>query len=63
MHVHWFQHGRNTVLGDLSNPQELFLTGLCGEVDLTCVVGKANVQYLPPGERPKKLDFKKFFYS
>jgi len=42
-HVQWFEHSSKTAMGEISDAQELFLTDICDEVNLQCIVGKAKV--------------------
>jgi DNA (cytosine-5)-methyltransferase 1 len=42
-HVQWFEHSSKTAMGEISDPQELFLTDICDGLDLHCIVGKARV--------------------
>lgn len=44
-HASWFSRGSETVLGETSDPCELFLVDSCGDTSLTAVMGKVNVQH------------------
>ena len=62
-HVQWFQHGYQTVMGEVAHPQELFLTSSCTDIDLKDVVDVPSVKKLTPGTRPDNLVPNEFFYS
>lgn len=47
LHVQWFEHASKTVLQEISDPQELFLTELCDSVEISLVVDKADVHWGP----------------
>jgi len=58
VHLQWFEHGSQKVLGELAQPQELFLTNLCGYHKFDDIAGKATVHFGPqngPMEGP--LDY------
>lgn len=62
-HVQWFHHGYQTYMEELAHPQELFLTDLCGDVDLVCVLDKATVKKYEPGTRPRRLRANIWYYG
>lgn len=62
-HVQWFHHGCQTILQELANPQELYLSPSCGEVELAHVVGKAKVKKYDLGLRPKRFRHDEYFYG
>uniref|UniRef100_W5MKZ4 DNA (cytosine-5)-methyltransferase n=1 Tax=Lepisosteus oculatus TaxID=7918 RepID=W5MKZ4_LEPOC len=47
-HAHWFCRGTDTVLGESSDPLELFLVDECEDMQLSYVKGKVNVMYKAP---------------
>uniref|UniRef100_A0A6Q2Z553 DNA (cytosine-5)-methyltransferase n=1 Tax=Esox lucius TaxID=8010 RepID=A0A6Q2Z553_ESOLU len=47
-HAHWFCRGTETVLGESSDPLELFLVDDCEDMQLSYVEGKVNVMYKAP---------------
>lgn len=47
-HAHWFLRGTETVLGESSDPLELFLVDECEDMQLSFVAGKVNVIYKAP---------------
>jgi DNA (cytosine-5)-methyltransferase 1 len=54
-HVQWFNHGSKTFLGELANPQELFLADHCDTVKFNDIVAKVEVHFapaLPPPDKP-----------
>ena len=50
LHVHWYEHASMTYLKEISDPQELFLCPLCGDIDLLRVraLGKVKVHSTRP---------------
>jgi DNA (cytosine-5)-methyltransferase 1 len=54
VHVQWFEHSSKTVMGEICDPKELFLTDICDGLDLHCIVGKAKVHHYDfnAGSRP-----------
>ncbi len=46
-HASWFSRGGETVLGETSDPSELFLVDSCDDVALGAVTGKVSVQHRP----------------
>ena len=46
-HACWFSRGGETVLGETSDPSELFLVDSCEDIALSAVIGKVSVQYQP----------------
>uniref|UniRef100_A0A4W4H127 DNA (cytosine-5)-methyltransferase 1 n=1 Tax=Electrophorus electricus TaxID=8005 RepID=A0A4W4H127_ELEEL len=49
-HAHWFVRGTDTVLGESSDPLELFLVDECEDMQLSFVHGKVNVLYKAPSD-------------
>uniref|UniRef100_A0A4W5Q3A1 DNA (cytosine-5)-methyltransferase n=1 Tax=Hucho hucho TaxID=62062 RepID=A0A4W5Q3A1_9TELE len=49
-HAHWFCRGTDTVLGESSDPLELFLVDDCEDMQLSYVEGKVNVMYKAPSD-------------
>ena len=45
-HATWFVRGADTVLGETSDPAELFLLDECDDEPLASVTDKINVRYL-----------------
>ena len=43
-HATWFSRGGETVLGETSNPRELFVVDSCGDAALSALAGKVSVQ-------------------
>ncbi|XP_062515126.1 DNA (cytosine-5)-methyltransferase 1-like [Corticium candelabrum] len=74
-HGSWFSRGSDTILGETSDSNELFLIDLCDTNPLTSIISRVNVVYqLPPSdwatrggvEEPKdetKEDTTDFFYQ
>lgn len=63
-HVQWFEHSSKTVMGEISDPQELFLNNLCDNIDLDTIVGKATVQKLNfTSNLPLDLPHDHFYYK
>ncbi|EGO05372.1 hypothetical protein SERLA73DRAFT_68986 [Serpula lacrymans var. lacrymans S7.3] len=48
MHVLWFEHSTKTVLQEISDPQELFLTDICNSLAFSLIVGKVTVHFPDP---------------
>jgi len=44
-HANWFRRGTDTILGETSDPIELFLSNDCDDVTFTSVRSKATVIY------------------
>ena len=63
LHVQWFEHSSRTFLKEISDPQELFLCNLCGDIDLKNihVLGKVTIHCRPPPDRI--LGPLEFFYK
>uniref|UniRef100_A0A8C7CI06 DNA (cytosine-5)-methyltransferase n=1 Tax=Oncorhynchus kisutch TaxID=8019 RepID=A0A8C7CI06_ONCKI len=49
-HAHWFCRGTDTVLGESSDPLELFLVEDCEDMQLSYIEGKVNVMYKAPSD-------------
>lgn len=47
-HAMWFSRGGETVLGETSDPSELFLVDICDDSPLAAITGKATVKFQPP---------------
>lgn len=47
-HAHWFYRGTETILGESSDPLELFLVDECEDMQLNYVKEKVNVFYKAP---------------
>ena len=60
-HVQWFEHSSKTILEGISDPRELFLCNLCGEIELVKIpiLGKVSV-YKDPSAI-KGVNFQGFF--
>ncbi|KAF6754216.1 S-adenosyl-L-methionine-dependent methyltransferase [Ephemerocybe angulata] len=59
IHLRWFEHGLRVMLRELAHEQQLFLTNLCGNVELNAVVGKVDLVWnLAEG---KPIDFHSFY--
>ncbi|KAI0747841.1 S-adenosyl-L-methionine-dependent methyltransferase [Daedaleopsis nitida] len=56
LHVQWYQHSSQSFLGWISDPRELFLCPLCGDINLRDVriVGKVKVHRSRPTKALKK---------
>ncbi|XP_069697598.1 DNA (cytosine-5)-methyltransferase 1-like isoform X2 [Periplaneta americana] len=76
VHGHWFCRGCDTVLGETSDPDELFVVDQCEDFELSAVVRKATVtqKVIPsnwsqlgglelPSEVVPKDDGKEFFFQ
>jgi DNA (cytosine-5)-methyltransferase 1 len=46
-HVVFFEHASKTIMGELHDPNMLFLTSRCDEIPLKMFTGKVNVSYQP----------------
>ncbi|XP_076633551.1 DNA methyltransferase 1a [Colletes latitarsis] len=42
-HANWFHRGNDTILGETSDPKELFLSDDCDDVPITCISSKCTV--------------------
>ncbi|KAF9486388.1 S-adenosyl-L-methionine-dependent methyltransferase [Pholiota conissans] len=64
-HIRWFNHGSKTFLGELANPQELFLADHCDKIKLRDIIAKVTVHFAPDLLPPNKPDdfFCKFMHS
>lgn len=49
-HAHWFSRGTETILGETSDPLELFLVDECEDMNLSYIHSKVNVVYKAPTE-------------
>lgn len=49
-HVQWFEHATKTILQEISDPQQLFLTELCDDIEISLAVDKADVHWGTPPE-------------
>ena len=49
-HAHWFSRGTDTILGETSDPLELFLVDECEDMNLNFIAGKVNVIYKAPSD-------------
>ncbi|KAI5727206.1 hypothetical protein M8J76_016131 [Diaphorina citri] len=49
-HILWFARGQETVLEELSDPQELFLLEACDDVSLNAVANLCQVKHFPISE-------------
>jgi DNA (cytosine-5)-methyltransferase 1 len=47
-HGCWFSRGSDTILGETSDSNELFLIDLCDTNPITSIISKVNVAYQPP---------------
>ncbi|THG98216.1 hypothetical protein EW026_g3934 [Hermanssonia centrifuga] len=65
-HIQWFEHASKTLLQEIHDPQELFMTEICDTLELRLIVGKVNARRwdrpLSESER-RHLDPLDFFYS
>nr|AKR53930.1 DNA (cytosine-5) methyltransferase 1 [Latrunculia apicalis] len=65
-HALWFSRGGETVLGETSDPCELFLVSSCADTPLDAVVGKVSVELRTLGEaadEPDQEEGDKFFFQ
>lgn len=46
-HGQWYSRGSETVLGEVSDPCELFMVDQCDDNPLGAVLGKVNVSWCP----------------
>ncbi|TCD63769.1 hypothetical protein EIP91_004952 [Steccherinum ochraceum] len=53
IHIRWFEHASKSILQEICNPRELFLSKTCSTIDVTLLCGKAEVRY---GRPPPLLD-------
>jgi DNA (cytosine-5)-methyltransferase 1 len=44
-HIQWLEHGSHIILKEFAHPQELFLTPLCENQNITWIAGKISVVY------------------
>ncbi|TFK56344.1 S-adenosyl-L-methionine-dependent methyltransferase [Heliocybe sulcata] len=63
MHVRWLHHSSKTILGEISDTRECFLTDICDDVPLQMVQGKVNIRYIPTTPREKDLGVHEYFYK
>ncbi|KAL5511284.1 hypothetical protein ACEPAH_4500 [Sanghuangporus vaninii] len=49
-HLRWFSHGSQTILGETSNPQALFLLDECDDNPVETILQKITVRQLGPGD-------------
>lgn len=54
-HANWFRRGSDTILGETSDPMELFLSDDCDDVPFTSVSSKATVIHKKIPENWSKL--------
>lgn len=63
LHVQWFEHSSQTILEDLGDPQELFLTDNCNDLPNRLVCGKVVANRLRPGDDTSKIAALDYFYA
>ena len=61
VHVQWYEHASETLMGEVSDPQELFLTKICDNVAYQFVVGKVKVHDFTSVVKPSAPDPDQFF--
>jgi DNA (cytosine-5)-methyltransferase 1 len=49
-HIQWFQAGLETLMGEMSDPYELFVTEICDDVAFNKVLEPVVVHRDPPQE-------------
>jgi len=62
VHVQWFDHSSKTIIEQLGQPQELFLTTHCDTIAITTIVGKVEAHYIAPGQSLSEVKPHDFFY-
>ncbi|KAF9011170.1 hypothetical protein BDQ17DRAFT_1233710 [Cyathus striatus] len=62
-HIQWLEHGKQIILAELANPQELFLNDLCNDIDLRSIIGKVTVHERPKHEIGHDEYFCKFYHN
>ncbi|KAG9313921.1 S-adenosyl-L-methionine-dependent methyltransferase [Chiua virens] len=62
VHVQWFEHSSKTLLQELGNTRELFLTNTCDTQKLNLIIGKVEVRYIKPGQSLEDVRAHDFFY-
>jgi len=63
IHVQWFNHGSQIVIGEVARPRELFLQDLCGDVGLDLICGKINVRYTATESQWALVPDHEYFYK
>jgi len=58
VHVQWFYHGSQTIMDEVAQPQELFLSNQCGYPRLHEIAGKVRLAYFV---EPEKLKADEYF--
>ncbi|RXW18572.1 hypothetical protein EST38_g7283 [Candolleomyces aberdarensis] len=53
-HVQWFEHGIG-LLQELAHDQHLYLSNLCGDIDLKTILGKVDVHWKVPVDQWKTV--------
>ncbi|KAI0348187.1 S-adenosyl-L-methionine-dependent methyltransferase [Trametopsis cervina] len=56
-HLQWFEHSSKSLLQEIHDPSELFLTKTCGDLQLSAITAKVSVQYNEKYEKPKSPDY------
>ncbi|EPQ59985.1 S-adenosyl-L-methionine-dependent methyltransferase [Gloeophyllum trabeum ATCC 11539] len=54
IHVRWFHHSSKTLMVEIADPQEIFLTDICDDIPLSIIAGKATVHYVSRDEQGLK---------
>lgn len=62
VHVQWFDHSSKTIMEQLGQPQELFLTMHCDTVAVKTIIGKVEAHYIAPGQSLAEVKPHDFFY-
>ncbi|TFY73656.1 hypothetical protein EWM64_g10356, partial [Hericium alpestre] len=62
VHVQWFEHSSKTMLEDVSDARELFLTKICNNVGLKSIAGKVKAIQLPPNQPVLEPGLRTVFY-
>ncbi|TFY55316.1 hypothetical protein EVG20_g9367 [Dentipellis fragilis] len=63
VHVRWFEHSSKTVLGDISDPQELFLTNICDGIRPQTLSGKVEAVELEQDQTALSNDEDHYYYK
>lgn len=61
VHIHWLEHGSQTVLEELAHPQELFYNDTCTNIPFELIVGKVHVHEVARGQPKPRLKPEDYF--
>lgn len=58
VHLQWFEHGSNTLVGEFAAPRELFLLSMCDDNPIECIVNKIEVDFVRDDTSTTSYDVK-----